>query len=145
MVTDVCFERGILFRWITPESLLNGFRAWPRLGSSIRNFKWVSHSKWIRHLLKKTFYVWISLGNYFIISFSEVGCTLVDGGGLLKIESVLCIRRYVYCKGGKNCKELRSYAPLDYAFRFILKQVFVMPLFCFGFSSNLWQVKKIQC
>ena len=145
MVTDVCFERGILFRWITPESLLNGFRAWPRLGSSIRNFKWVSHSKWIRHLLKKTFYVWISLGNYFIISFSEVGCTLVDGGSLLKIESVLCIRRYVYCKGGKNCKELRSYAPLDYAFRFILKQVFVMPLFCFGFSSNLWQVKKIQC
>ena len=128
-----------------PESLLNGFRAWPRLGSSIRNFKWVSHSKWIRHLLKKTFYVWISLGNYFIISFSEVGCTLVDGGSLLKIESVLCIRRYVYCKGEKNCKELRSHASLDYAFRFILKQVFVMPLFCFGFSSNLWQVKKIQC
>lgn len=91
-----------------PESLLNGFRAWPRLGSSIRNFKWVSHSKWIRHLLKKTFYVWISLGNYFIISFSEVGCTLVDGGSLLKIESVLCIRRYVYCKGGKKLQRIEE-------------------------------------
>ena len=111
MVTDVRFERGILFRWITPESLLNGFRAWLGLESSIRNFKWASHSKWIRHLVKKTFYVWISLSNYFIISFSEVGCTLVDGGGLLNIESVLCSRRYVYCKGEKNCKELRSYAP----------------------------------
>ena len=101
MVTDVRFERGILFRWITPESLLNGFRAWLGLESSIRNFKWASHSKWIRHLVKKTFYVWISLSNYFIISFSEVGCTLVDGGGLLNIESVLCSRRYVYCKREK--------------------------------------------